>query len=115
MGKNVHGPAEPAMRTLMDYHWRGNARELRNGIERSMVVTKGRMILDTDLSLPRAPEVQNSRGKSLSEMEKEHIRQVLHDNKWNIIRSAQVLGIDPGALYNKIRKYELKKEPVLNT
>ena len=115
MGKNVDGLAETAMRTLMDYHWPGNARELRNVIERSMVVTKGRMILDTDLSLPRAPEVQNSRGKSLSEMEKEHIRQVLHDNKWNIIRSAQVLGIDRVTLYNKIRKYELKKEPVLNT
>jgi len=115
MGKNVDGLAETAMRTLMDYHWPGNARELRNVIERSMVVTKGRMILDTDLSLPRAPGVQNSRGKSLSEMEKEHIRQVLHDNKWNIIRSAQVLGIDRVTLYNKIRKYELKKEPVLNT
>ena len=115
MGKNVDGLAETAMRTLMDYHWPGNARELRNVIERSMVVTKGRMILDTDLSLPRAPGVQNSRGKSLSEMEKEHIRQVLHDNKWNIIRSAQILGIDRVTLYNKIRKYELKKEPVLNT
>ena len=115
MGKNVDGLAETAMRTLMDYHWPGNARELRNVIERSMVVTKGRMILDTDLSLPRAPGVQDSRGKSLSEMEKEHIRQVLHDNKWNIIRSAQVLGIDRVTLYNKIRKYELKKEPVLNT
>ena len=115
MGKNVDGLAETAMRTLMDYHWPGNARELRNVIERSMVVTKGRMILDTDLSLPRAPGVQNSRGRSLSEMEKEHIRQVLHDNKWNIIRSAQVLGIDRVTLYNKIRKYELKKEPVLNT
>jgi DNA-binding NtrC family response regulator len=115
MGKNVDGLTETAMRTLLDYHWPGNARELRNVIERSMVVTKGRMILDTDLSLPQAPEVQDSRGKSLSEMEKEHIRQVLHDNKWNIIRSAQVLGIDRVTLYNKIRKYELKKETVLNT
>jgi DNA-binding NtrC family response regulator len=115
MGKNVDGLAETAMRTLMDYHWPGNARELRNVIERSMVVTKGRMILDTDLTLPQAPGVPDSHGKSLSEMEKEHIRQVLRDNKWNIIRSAQVLGIDRVTLYNKIRKYELKKESVLNT
>jgi transcriptional regulator of acetoin/glycerol metabolism len=48
-------------------------------------------------------------------MEKEHIRRVLLDNRWNIIRSAQVLGIDRVTLYNKIRKYELKKEPVLNS
>jgi transcriptional regulator of acetoin/glycerol metabolism len=48
-------------------------------------------------------------------VEKEHIRQVLAANRWNILRSAQVLGIDRVTLYNKIRKYELKKEPVLNT
>ena len=59
--------------------------------------------------------VQDSRGKSLSEVEKEHIRQVLAANRWNIVRSAQVLGIDRVTLYNKIRKYELKKQPVLNT
>ncbi|MDH3238988.1 MAG: sigma 54-interacting transcriptional regulator, partial [Deltaproteobacteria bacterium] len=118
MGKNVDGLAESAMRLLMDYGWPGNARELRNVIERAMVVAKGRMILDADLSLPQpsgVSGVQDIRGKSLSEVEKEHIRQVLAANRWNIVRSAQVLGIDRVTLYNKIRKYELKKEPVLNT
>jgi two-component system response regulator AtoC len=118
MGKTVDGLAESAMRLLMDYGWPGNARELRNVIERAMVVAKGRMILDADLSLPQPAGVsgaQDSRGKSLSEVEKEHIRQVLAANRWNIVRSAQVLGIDRVTLYNKIRKYELKKEPVLNT
>ncbi len=117
MGKNVDGIAESAMRMLMDYNWPGNARELRNVIERAMVVTKGRMILEADLSLPQAPGVPlpNNRGKSLSDMEKEHILQVLLNNRWNIIRSAQVLGIDRVTLYNKIRKYELKKEQVLNS
>ncbi|NNG47966.1 MAG: sigma 54-interacting transcriptional regulator, partial [Deltaproteobacteria bacterium] len=116
MGKNVEGIAESAMRLLLDYGWPGNARELRNVIERAMVVTKGKMILEADLSLPQAPGVSLSdgRGKSLSEMEKEHIRRILHENRWNIIRSAQVLGIDRVTLYNKIRKYELKKENVLN-
>jgi len=116
MGKNVDGIAESAMRMLMDYNWPGNARELRNVIERAMVVTKGRMILEADLSLPQTPGVPlpNNRGKSLSDMEKEHILQVLLNNRWNIIRSAQVLGIDRVTLYNKIRKYELKKEQVLN-
>ena len=115
MGKNVEGVAESAMRLLMDYGWPGNARELRNVIERAMVVTKGRTILESDLSLPQPPPAAESRGKSLSEMEKEHIRQVLQENRWNIIRSAQVLGIDRVTLYNKIRKYELKRETVLNS
>jgi DNA-binding NtrC family response regulator len=117
MGKNVDGIAESAMRMLMDYNWPGNARELRNVIERAMVVTKGRMILEADLSLPQAPggPLPNNRGKSLSDMEKEHILQVLLNNRWNIIRSAQILGIDRVTLYNKIRKYELKKEQALNS
>ncbi|MGB5995319.1 MAG: sigma-54 dependent transcriptional regulator, partial [Candidatus Deferrimicrobiaceae bacterium] len=55
MGKNVEGIAESAMRLLLDYGWPGNARELRNVIERAMVVTKGRMLLEADLSLPQAP------------------------------------------------------------
>lgn len=117
MGKNVEGVSEPAMRMLMDFGWPGNARELRNVIERAMVVAKGKMILEADLSLTQAPGVPlpDNRGKSLADMEKEHIRQVLLDNRWNIIRSAQVLGIDRVTLYNKIRKYELKKEQVLNS
>jgi transcriptional regulator with PAS, ATPase and Fis domain len=116
MGKNIEGIAESAMRLLLDYGWPGNARELRNVIERAMVVTKGRMILEADLSLPQASGVSMSdtRSKSLSEMEKEHICRILQENRWNIIRSAQVLGIDRVTLYNKIRKYELKKETVLN-
>ncbi len=116
MGKNIEGLSEPAMRMLMDFGWPGNARELRNVIERAMVVTKGRMIHEADLSITQAPgsTLPNTRGKSLADMEKEHIRQVLLDNRWNIIRSAQILGIDRVTLYNKIRKYELKKEPVLN-
>ncbi|MGB6411426.1 MAG: sigma-54 dependent transcriptional regulator, partial [Candidatus Deferrimicrobiaceae bacterium] len=66
MGKNVEGIAESAMRLLLDYGWPGNARELRNVIERAMVVTKGRMLLEADLSLPQAPGggLPNNRGKS---------------------------------------------------
>jgi transcriptional regulator of acetoin/glycerol metabolism len=40
-------------------------------------------------------------------MERVHIASVLEANDWNISRSAEVLGIDRGTLYNKIKKYEL--------
>ncbi|MGD8328961.1 MAG: helix-turn-helix domain-containing protein, partial [Acidobacteriota bacterium] len=45
--------------------------------------------------------------RSLAEMERVHIASVLEANDWNISRSAEVLGIDRGTLYNKIKKYEL--------
>ena len=109
MGRHVEGAAESVLRILMEYNWPGNARELRNVIERAMVVTKGKTIGEQDLSLPRPDEKPSFRGKSLEDVEREHIRVILAENKWNIIRSAQVLGIDRVTLYNKIKKYHMKK------
>jgi len=110
MGKEVAGVTEGAIRLLMDHQWPGNARELRNVIERAMVVAKGKTIQEQDINLPLSAEKVNSAGKSLEEIEMEHIRQIVNENKWNINRSAQVLGIDRVTLYNKLKKYNLKKE-----
>jgi two-component system, NtrC family, response regulator AtoC len=112
MGKSVEGVGEGAMRRLIRYDWPGNARELRNAIERAMVVAKGRTILETDLLLPGGEESGAGRGKSLEDVEREHIRRILLENRWNIVRSAQMLGIDRVTLYNKIRKYKMTREKV---
>ncbi len=48
-------------------------------------------------------------GKSLMEVEKGHISQILNDNQWNISKSAEILGIDRSTLYNKIKRYKLQK------
>ncbi|NIS73954.1 MAG: response regulator [Deltaproteobacteria bacterium] len=110
MEKGVTGLSEGAMRLIMDYDWPGNARELRNVIERAMVVTKGKSITESEITLPLAGRRAAPPGKSLSDIEKEYIRQVLLENRWNINRSARILSIDRGTLYNKIKKYNLKKE-----
>jgi DNA-binding NtrC family response regulator len=110
MGKQIRGVSEEAMRVLVDNNWPGNARELRNVIERAVVVAKGNVITESDISLPSAAGSSNHRAKSLEEVEKEHIRVVLSENQWNIVRSAQTLGIDRVTLYNKIKKFDLKKE-----
>lgn len=112
MGKSIDGISKSALCLLMDYDWPGNARELRNVIERAMVVTKGKVIVETDLLLPTRDENGSTRGKSLEDMEREHIRRILLENRWNIIRSAKVLGIDRVTLYNKIKKYRMKREKV---
>jgi DNA-binding NtrC family response regulator len=112
MGKEIRGVSEEAMKIMIDNDWPGNARELRNVIERAMVVAKGNIISEADISLPSAARGANHRTKSLEEIEKEHIRVVLNENQWNIVRSAQTLGIDRVTLYNKIKKFDLKKEGV---
>jgi len=112
MGKQVRGISEEAMRVLVDNDWPGNARELRNVIERAMVVAKGNIVTESDISLPASHPGADHRTKSLEEIEKAHIRVVLNENQWNIVRSAQALGIDRVTLYNKIKKFGLKKEGV---
>jgi two-component system response regulator HydG len=49
-------------------------------------------------------------GKSLSDMERLHVRRILHDSGWNITRAARLLEIDRVTLYNKIKRYGLEKE-----
>jgi DNA-binding NtrC family response regulator len=110
MGKEIRGISEGAVRILMNNDWPGNARELRNVIERAVVVTKGNIVTESDITLPSSASDANHRTKSLEEIEKAHILVVLNENQWNIVRSAQALGIDRVTLYNKIKKFALKKE-----
>jgi DNA-binding NtrC family response regulator len=112
MGKEIRGISEGAVRILMGNDWPGNARELRNVIERAVVVAKGNIVTEADISLPSVPPGADHRTKSLEEIEVAHILVVLNENQWNIVRSALALGIDRVTLYNKIKKFGLKKEGV---
>ncbi len=110
MKKSIDGINETAMKLLMNYDWPGNARELRNVIERAMVIAKGKMISEGDINIPSLDEKIPYSNKSLEEVEKAHIRFVLEENRWNIMKSAQILGIDRVTLYKKIKKYGLKTQ-----
>ena len=116
MEKKIEGISPEALNSIMAYIWPGNVRELENTIERAMVITKGTMINVEDLGLSsRAEEnsltcaAPSSGDKSMKAVEKDHMTKILKENDWNIQRSAEILGIDRVTLYNKIRKYELKK------
>lgn len=114
MGGKVERISEEALEILMKYNWPGNVRELENVIERAMVITKGTLIKAEDLHL--SPQVLKEKGaaqlaadKTIKSIEKKHIAQILEENKWNIQKSAEQLGIDRVTLYNKIKKYKLKE------
>ena len=81
----------------------------RNAVERAVVVSKERKIIPNDLPIFRPEYCLDAPGKSLMEVERGHISQVLQDNQWNISRSAEILGIDRSTLYNKINRYKLQK------
>jgi DNA-binding NtrC family response regulator len=114
MGKQVEHIAEEGLNTLMDHDWPGNVRELENVVERAMVITKDNTI--TAQSLHISPQVwkkntqaREKEDKSIKAMEKAHILRILRENKWNIQKSAEILSIDRVTLYNKIKRYGLKK------
>lgn len=111
MGRAARGFAPAARRALVDYGWPGNVRELKNAVERAVVLQRGSEIEATDLPMNTAlfPEVVPSGELSLSEMEKCHIQSVLKKMDGNITHAARALCIDRVTLYNKIRKYDLRR------
>ena len=108
MNKPVEGLTPEALDRLMRHPWPGNVRELENAIERAMVVGEPPLLHGSNFALSLNGSVAHA-GESLEDVELEHIRRVLHEQDWNITRSAQRLGINRVTLYNKIKKYGLRK------
>jgi len=111
--QETHRPVDRISREALDemmmYDWPGNVRELENAIERAVVVGKARQILPEDLPIVCRPTVAAARAVTLEDVEKEHIRQILNDQQWNVARSARALGIDRSTLYSKIKRYSIQK------
>jgi DNA-binding NtrC family response regulator len=99
-----------ALQALAAYPWPGNVRELQNAIERAVVVGRDDVVRAEDLPLrvTQTPAAGPGPG-SLAEAERAHVQSVLDSSGWNITRAARILDVDRVTLYNKIRKYELKK------
>ncbi len=117
--REIDGVSAEAMNALVANPWPGNVRELRNVLERGAVVARGPIIELLDLGLaplagpgaeaPR-PGGATSPTDSLDEVERRHIAAVLAHTGFNVSQSARVLGVDRVTLYNKMRKYGLKRD-----
>jgi len=107
--KTINKISREAMDEMMLYDWPGNIRELENAIERAVVVGREREIRPEDLPIFCHELPPPTRARSLAEVEKAHIQQVLTENQWNIARSAKILEIDRSTLYSKIKRYEINK------
>lgn len=88
--------------------WKGNIRELRNAVERSLILMNDN-ILDAE-SLPHYSEkpVQESDSLSMRSLEKIHIQKVLQYTKGNKAEAARLLEIGIATLYRKLDEYGLK-------
>lgn len=110
MNRPVMRMSPEAEQVLINYEWPGNVRELQNAIERAVLVCKTPRIEPSDLPLNINQKNSSASGRSLAEIEKQHIKRTLEETGWNIYRSARLLQIDRVTLYNRIKKYGFKRE-----
>jgi DNA-binding NtrC family response regulator len=117
--REIEGVSSESMGALMAHPWPGNVRELRNVLERGAVVARGPVIELGDLGLvgppaaegePPRPGPAPSPTAALDEVERRHIAAVLAHTGFNVSQSARFLGVDRVTLYNKMRKYGLKRD-----
>jgi two-component system response regulator HydG len=113
MGKTVPRFSDTALQVLMRYDWPGNVRELENAIQRLVVMTDGDLIEIPDLPplMRFSASRENGMNRTLAEVEKEYIQNVLARVDGNKTRAAEILGIDRKTLREKLKFHGTAKEP----
>lgn len=109
MNKSMVDFSPQAMEMFTAYDWPGNIREVRNVVERAMVVAQGPQIHVEDISFPFPAPAAPSGGASLEEVERDQIMKILNQTNGNIAQAAEILKISRLTIYNKIEKYHLKR------
>jgi transcriptional regulator with PAS, ATPase and Fis domain len=114
-GKAVRGIDNGCMEILKAYHWPGNVRQLRNVIERALILTAGPLVsaLDLPLEITRPSRSVGARfevalGCSLDDVERDLIERTLEFVKGNKARAAEILGVSLKTLYNRLERYQPK-------
>lgn len=110
---------DDAIKILQAQPWTGNVRELRNIVERIIIIVDKREISAKDIdflfagsqaSLDNLIETSNSFQEFKEKAEKAFILKQLKANDWNISKTAEILDIQRSHLYTKMRKYGIEKE-----
>jgi len=114
--KQIAGFSPAAYEMLAGYDWPGNIRELRNLIERMVVLAHGKVLDVKDIPVQiretavGVREVRADADLTVDEMEKRMIVQALEKTGGNRTRAAEKLGISRRTLHRKLNEYGLGKE-----
>lgn len=107
MNRSVPRMSQDFAKAIHNHDWQGNVRELRNVIERALIVSDGDKLEPSALPFGNGQGGFSGESDSflLSEMEKLHIQRVLHHTGGNKTEAAKLMGIGLTTLYRKIEEY----------
>lgn len=111
--RELEGFTPDALEALTRYTWPGNIRELRNVVERMVVLSRGDKLTLRDVPAevkeggPAKPKGPLRNATSMQEAEKQMIKQALVDQKGNRTRAAEQLGISRRTLHRKLHEFDL--------
>lgn len=113
--KKVLTVSDEVMKLFQDYHWPGNVRQLRNVMERAVVLSKGDTITPRELPEEFIPLTDLKKKedsfhtlKTLSELESEAVRNALRVCNGNKSKTARMLGISRKALYKRLKDWNIE-------
>ena len=112
LGKSIVSISSSVMNTLQNYHWPGNIRELENVLERAVINSSGpKLHLVDELKKPDK-DFTTVIPKTLDEVERDYIVQVLEQTHWKVSGkngAAEILGLDRSTLRARMRKLDIVK------
>lgn len=110
MGKRIDSIDKEYIAAMKRHVWHGNVRELRNVVERSLIMTEGNTIgidaLTPDFKTARQASASDS--LALEDIERRHILKVMECTRGNKAEAARLLGIGIATLYRKLESYGIK-------
>jgi transcriptional regulator with GAF, ATPase, and Fis domain len=106
LGREIKTIPREVMKTLQDYAWPGNIRELEHMIERAVIITQGSALRLTDM-IDSLTADRKGDPLSISNIEREHIQKILEKTEWRIEGTngaAALLNMNPSTLRSRMQK-----------
>jgi len=116
-GRPDIGLTAEAIASLSRYEWPGNLRELRNVLERALLLSRDNVIQAEDLQFepprfgalaPGAPRGANGTALALEEVERRHILTILESCHGNVQEASAILGVPRSTLYQKLKRFGVR-------
>jgi DNA-binding NtrC family response regulator len=120
-GRSVSGVSDEVLDRFLAYSWPGNVREMRNTLERAVIVCSGPLVESQhlppnfgsgipahSLDVDDAKSVRLGVGTTVGEAERQLILKTLESTNNNKTRAAEILGISLKTLHNKLKEYAMQ-------